>query len=153
MDSVFSDLLEAKRQCLLADRLLEQTYPILRDPHLLVSVLMHLSSSLTCVVLALGKKHAIDVSSYVLSSPHDLLTCVKEMMAPELEVVKKHIPLFEEISSLMQAYKESPVTFSRKDSYVICDDVYTLEILDVSRLKSLVRGLRIFCDEIMPRAL
>lgn len=147
MESFWEDLLEARRQHLLGDRLLEQTYPKLRDPHLLVSVLMHLYSCVTCAVLSMARRQRITLSPHDLLSVSDLEKSITEHLAPQMPLAQEYAPVLLEVLSLVAAYRKSPVTFSRKDAYVICDEAYTLELLSVRRLRLLVSRLGQFLHQ------
>lgn len=119
-------LQKAAYQLHLAEHLLEVTYPLVKDPKMLLSVLSNLEQShenLFESVLPLDLRNSDTSFVKKLKSFEDLLQSYSIISGGEIKTIKT-------VHDLVLQHKESAVVFSRKDSFVICEDDYKIKKID-----------------------
>lgn len=126
-DSIsINHLQKAVYQLHLAEHLLEVTYPLVKDPKMLLSVLSNLEQShenLLESVLSSDLKSADTSFLSKLKSFEDLLQPVVALKEGEIKTIKT-------VHDLVDQHKESAVVFSRKDSFIICEEDYKMKKID-----------------------
>ena len=65
-------------------------------------------------------------------------------MVDKLGIKRKHIDTMLELKDILIKHKKSPVEFSRKDKFVICDSEYRMKTINVSDIKGFVEDARDF---------
>lgn len=115
---------EAHRELGIVMELLEATYPLSKDPKVLVSALHHLKAvhqaNSEFVMYLENKENNIDLF---------LAHAQKKLTKDELDVIK-------EVDALCTQQQESDVEFRRKDHYVLCNEDYELSTLSKEQLNS-----------------
>ncbi len=143
----FQDLKEnARKKLSVADHLLLVTYPMLKDPKILLSVAQNIYKS-----LELGMNSSLE---------HEILFkkigLLPESFHPRLDVFKELAPrmgfsigmtsLLEKFRDIVDIHSKSAVEFPRKDKFIIGSDDYELETLDFEALKQDIKTCRSFLD-------
>lgn len=110
-----------------AEHIIKFTYPLVNDEKLLLSALERANEAVTNIL--------------------------KEVTCSKLEKLNEtrwaeFVPYVKEIRSLIKKHRESPVEFSRKGDYVICDDYYNYEKLSYERVNFLVGKIKEFKEGI-----
>ncbi len=108
------EALEAARKRLAAaDHILTQSYPLIKDPKLLIAVLTNLSRAV---------EGAVEVS--------------KERAR---RLPTEFLRLAGELQETMHEHEQSPVEFARKGAFVICDESYRIRTLNEEQLRRQLR--------------
>lgn len=140
---------QAKKRLHTADHILTQTYPLVKDPKLLLAVLQNLYTSLdealSCILE--HEKYYKRLPAYHSSFPQKLQV-FKTRLAERLGIKNDAIQVIERVYAKISQHKDSPVEFSRKDMFVICDKKYNMETLSVSDLKSSIQTSKSFMKKI-----
>lgn len=140
---------QAMKHLSVADHMLKVTYPMVRDPKLLLSVLEH---------IAKGMEDAIDVfltherkwkriPPYGNTRLAKLTTLRKHAKTYNIDI--KDITMLEECDRILSKHKESPMEFTRKESFVICSDDYHLDALTPEKMKGRLQQARAFVDQLL----
>lgn len=139
----------AARNIKIADHMLTQTYPLVSDPKILVSVIENIFLALTNSMASLlyFEKACKNIPPF-----HDNFESKYNMF--KMKLVDKHnisrdyIKFIEDMRDIVVAHKKSPMEFSRKGSFVICSDSYNLKALAPNEMRVFIAKAKSFNDEI-----
>jgi len=132
-----------------ADHILSITYPLVKEPKLLVAAMDNIYLSLLNAVNA-----SLNFERFNKRIPpfHDSFENKLEIFKKEF--VKKYnlnpayIKLITNINSLLENHKKSTMEFPRKDVFVICTNDYTIKTLSMEEMKSIVSETKNFLRDI-----
>lgn len=116
---------EAKKKIRLADHMITMTYPLVKDPKMLMSALENIFLALAN---AMGSilyyertfKHIPPFSDSFDSKFNMFRSKVME----KHKINNKYAMLLQDMKEIILANKKSPVSFTRHDRFVICSDDY-----------------------------
>lgn len=137
--------IKSKKHLQNADHMLSMTYPLIKDPKILLAVLNNMDvaiSSIIDTVLEYDKLYK-RISTY------------EDTFEAKFEIFKKKcvskygfnpdfIQTVKEIKETIKAHKESPVEFSKKDKFVICNEKYKFKILEADTLKKQITKTKLY---------
>ncbi len=127
---------EAVRKMRLADHMLTMTYPLLKDPKILLSVLQNIFSALSNAVSAVLYQEL-----YYKRIPHFNDSFESRFNALKAHVVKKYnidlktVRLIAELRELLNEHERASVEFSRKGKLFMARDDYIMRSLSPEDLK------------------
>jgi hypothetical protein len=144
----YSTLLsDANRQVQIADHLLTVTYPMVKDPKLLLSVIEHNRRAIEDCAQAMVNYH-VTTDKYELpeASKHgkpDVLVAFADLLKarkPKLAGAEDAIKLAHDFRLTLQQHKEAPTTFIRDEKLVIAGEGFSFlkEITPAELKRSLV---------------
>ena len=145
--------LEAKKKALknlyIADHILTMTYPLIQDPKLLLAVCENIFLGLTNSIASLLYFERL----YKRIPPfHDNFESKYNMFkmrcVERFNISKEYLKFILEIKEIIYENKKSPVTFSKKNKFVICSDNYKLKTLSLEELKQYLEKAKLFIHEI-----
>lgn len=146
---------EALRKLRSADHMLGTTYPLLKDPKLLLAVLENLHAALDLSVAALVHYERLWRRIPPFHDTFDMrLQIFSTQLARRLEVPPEYMQLVSTVRELYQSHKRAPVEFARHNQYVMCSDHYSVKTLSERDLKAHVAKAKSFqrvLDEVMSR--
>jgi hypothetical protein len=140
---------KAKKSLHVADHMLTMTYPLVSDPKLLVNVVDNLMQS-----LCLASYSVIYFERYNKNIPpfredHDSrMNMFKLKCSGKLKYGHELVKLINQLQELLVENKESPISFSRKDKFVICSEEYKIKTLSVEEIKTLIAKAKLYIEEI-----
>lgn len=108
---------EPSRSVALADQILTQTYPLVQDPKLLLSVCAQLDAA-GQTILAQARTRGVPLAI-------------------------EHTMNIATIHAIMQQHKDSPLEFRRKENLVICAADLRYTLLTQESVKKLLGGIRL----------
>lgn len=120
----------AEQQYRTAMHLLTVTYPLIKDPKLLLGIINNvfkvLENSLQAIIIHEAEQNKI--------APN--LGCFREMLHQlQTYFSKEQIQLMQEIQEIVDFQKKSPIEFRRKDCFVICGEDYDLKVVSLKKIK------------------
>ena len=122
-------LSDANRQVQVADHLLCVTYPVVRDPKLLLSVIEHirraLQDAMTAVVIKNVQAGAYELPKLAHNDPVAAFPDLVHVRGLRLEACAEGIALATECETILRHHKESPTTFVRNERLVIANEGFT----------------------------
>lgn len=132
-----------------ADHMLFMTYPLVKDPKLLLSIIENIFASLDYGVSALLQHERLfkRIPPYHDTFP-SRFDIFKNKMVPRYKLSPKHVSLVKDIRTLLSERKKSPVEFARKDKFVICSPNYSLKTIDVNLVKKYIFETKVFVNNI-----
>lgn len=145
MERVQESREKARRNVHLADHMLTQTYPLIKDPKLLLAVIENIFLALTNAMASVLYYERL----YKRIPPfHDnfeskfnmfkMKTSLKYNIGPE------YLGLMQEIKDIIIEHKKSPVEFKRNDKFVICSSGYNLKTISVEQMKRYIQQTKSF---------
>jgi len=133
----------------IADHMLNVTYPLIKDPKILIAVTENIFLSLS---YALGSllhyerlfKKIPDFKDN-FKSKFEIFknSCIKRYSLSE-----GYLKLLQDVKNIIMEHRKSPVEFKRNDSLVICNDHYRCRTLDECLLKKYLADSKLFLNEI-----
>lgn len=140
---------KAIRNIKIADHMLTQTYPHVRDPKLLLVVLENVFLSLTNSMAALlyYERHFKRIPPFQ-NTFDSKFNMFKFNVANKYEIKRDYISMISGIKNILVAHKKSPMEFSRKESFVICADNYDMKALSVEQMKGYISKTKSFLEEV-----
>lgn len=150
MDEQFIEYLEAsKKRLSIADHMLTQTFPLVKDPKLLLGVLNNLfltvEFGLTAVLF--HQRKFGNIPSFGESFESRLAT-FNQYLVEKYDFFDDVGGFLERVSTLVDAHKQSPVEFSRQNSFVICDDNYNIEKIEYAEMRELLSKAKKFFSSV-----
>ena len=128
----------AQTRLRIADHMLTQTYPLVRDTKLLLAVIENIFLGLTSTMAALlyYERTFKRVPPFV-DNFENKFHIFKEVCR-RYNFPKQHILLIKNVKDLIVAHKKSPVEFARKDCFVICSEKYDMQTITTGKIKEYI---------------
>lgn len=120
----------------LADHLLTMTYPLVKDPKLLVGVLQTLARAHEQMIDEVLHKESMQRKIIPTTAFATRFAQFKAILQKQDLFKQSHINTVQMIHDLHREHKRSPVEFSRGQKFVICDDDYSFRTLTPQQLKT-----------------
>jgi len=135
----------AGKKLQVADYMLTMTYPLVKDPKLLLSVVENLflaySHSISSLLHYERLFKRIPPFQEDFSSKLDMFA---DRCMGKYGIDSENIRIMRDLKEIIVAHKKSPVEFSRKDSFVICDGDYSFRTISPSIIKGYVEKAKLF---------
>lgn len=129
---------EEARRIQVADHMLTMTYPLVKDPKLLIAVLNNLVQSMDLSMQRTLRQEGI---------PHTddtRLTAYKRYIARKRGVPQETLRAYEEMTATLTEHDKSPVAFRRNEKFVICNEGYKLRTLTPETTKKFITLAKTF---------
>ncbi len=127
-----------------ADHMLTQTYPLVKDPKLLLAVLNNLSISLEHIMSAVLYYDRIYRRIPPFYDNFESKFNIFKLKSAPMNKLTEMVAFIHEINELVKKHKHSPVEFSRKDAFVICDESYKMKTITIEMLHEYVEKTKGF---------
>ena len=132
-----------------ADHILSTTYPLVKEPKLLVAVMDNIYLSLLNAVNAsLNFERANKRIKPFHDSFENKLDIFEKEILKKYNLNPEYIKLIKNINSLLENHKKSTMEFPRKDVFVICTNDYKIKTLSMQEMKSVVLETKNFLRDI-----
>lgn len=140
---------KAVQKIRVADHMLFMTYPLVKDPKLLLSIIENIFASLDYGVSSLlhHEKLFKRIPPFHDTFP-SRFEIFKDKMIPKYELSPKYVKLIKDVGSIISEHKKSPVEFARKDKFVICSPCYSLKTIDTNLVKKYIFETKVFVDNV-----
>ena len=139
---------EARLRLKNADHLITMTYPLVKDNKLLIAAVENLAEALK---LSLTSVLTYERNLKRIPPFHDelesKLNIFSQKLAPRYNIDKSYIKLIHELTGLVNAHRESPVEFVRKDIFVMASESYELRALTPQGVKEYVERAKRFIQD------
>ncbi|MBU0665747.1 MAG: hypothetical protein ABIC91_04990 [Nanoarchaeota archaeon] len=141
---------KAKKNIMIADHMLIMTYPLIKDPKLLLAVIENISSALnnamTSVLLYERLFKRVPVFQDTFDSKFNVF---RQRIVDRYQINKEYLKLIQEVREIISQHKKSPVEFARKDKFVICSENYRIKTLGVPEMKTYIAKTKMFIEDIV----
>jgi hypothetical protein len=132
-------------QCKSADHLLHKTFPLIKDPKVLVGVLDNLACSLELAmsaILAFEKKEGI-IEAYP-NNFNGKFSMFQRHTVPRRGIAPIHQETLIRLRALLDLHKKSTVEFQRGNKLVLCTSRYEMETLTKEDMSDYIKTTREF---------
>ncbi len=135
----------ARRKAGVADHILTQTYPLVKDPKLLVAALQNTYDAVDegIKALLLYERAAKRIPPFT-GDFDSRLVAFQRHVVPRYAIPAEFLRFVGELRETVQEHRQSPMEFSRKGQFVICDQGYRLRTLNAELLKRHVQRAKAF---------
>ena len=142
-------LKKARKNLHVADYMLTQTYPLVKDTKLLLAVMenLFLAMSNTMDSLLFYEREMKSIPPFH-NSFESRFNTFKLKLVGKYGIDKEYLNLIHDIKSLISSHKSSPVEFIRQDKFVICSEEYDLKSISVEQMRSFIQRSRSFIETV-----
>lgn len=127
-----------------ADHMLTQTYPLVKDPKLLLAVLNNIYIALEHTMSAVLYYDRVYKRIPPFYDNFESKFNIFKIKSAPLNKLTLQVQFIQEIRELVKKHKQSPVEFSRRDAFVICDSDYKMRTITIPTLKDYVERTKDF---------
>ena len=132
-----------------ADHLTYVTFPLIRETKLILTILDNINLSLTNAMNA-----ALEYEKYykrIMSIPDhfDLKYALfEDKLINKYSILRKEAQLIHQIHHILESHKQSPIEFSRRDKFVICNHNYQMKTITIPEVKEFLSQTRTIITKI-----
>jgi len=138
----------AQKKLKLADHMLVITYPLVKDPKLLLAITNNILSSIDCSIASLIHfERLFKRIPPFPDTPDGRLDIFKTKLIPKFNISRDYITLISSLREIVQEHQSSSVEFARKDKFVICSSNYRLRTLSMEDLKKYIARTKVLVNE------
>jgi len=139
----------ARKKLQVADHMLTMTYPLIKDPKLLLAVMENIFLALTNSIGALLYYERI----YKRVPPFQdtfvsKFNVFNQKCAKRYQINPEYLLMMRDIKDIILQHKKSPVEFTRNDSFIICSDNYQMKTISLEKIKNYILKSRLFIQQI-----
>ncbi|NOZ81149.1 MAG: hypothetical protein GXP63_05755 [DPANN group archaeon] len=139
---------QARKSLMIADHVLTQTYPLVKDPKILTVVVDNLHRATEHAVSAiLGFDRLHKKIPPFHDSFADKTRVFRSRNRRRYDFKEEYLDLITTLQDLVQERIRAPVEFSRRESYVIADEEYKLSKLTAEKLKRKLELAKLFIED------
>ena len=139
----------ANRKLKLADHILTMTYPLVKDPRLLLSSLENLflaySYSMSSLLYYEQLFKRIPPFPDNFSDKFDIF---KEKCSVRYNIDNEYMKIIRDIKDIIVSHKKSPMEFSRNDSLIICNENYNMKTISSNLIHGYIQKAKLFIKNI-----
>ena len=123
----------------IAEHLISTTYPLVREPKLLISVIENIFQSLDLAITSVLEHEKIfqNIPSYN-STFEGKLEIFKRKIKSKYSINEETIKFITEMHNILNEHKKSSVEFTKKEKFVISDNDYNIKTLTADEVKKLM---------------
>jgi hypothetical protein len=139
----------AKKKLQIADHMLTMTYPFVQDPRLLLTVLENIFQAMHYGLAAVVN----------FERTYKRVPAFQDTFVSQLHIFEQHcqqtygfqkedLDVLQEVRSLIEGHKKSPIEFSRKDKFVICTPDYDMKSITLDNIKDYITHTKSFLHKV-----
>ena len=142
----FQELREiSQKKIMLADHILTQTFPLLKDPKLLISALENIFLAYTNSISSLlYYERLFKRIPNFQDNFESKFRIFRNACAEKYNIKQEDINIIKEIKEIIVQHRKSPIEFSRHDQFVICSDDYNMKTMSFNKLKKILTDANLF---------
>jgi hypothetical protein len=149
MESFQSLKNNAEQKLKVADHLLGTTYPLVKEPKLLISVVENMFQAMELIMTAVleYEKNFKLIGNY--GNTFEIkFEIFRRKIVTKYNIKQEILEFITDLKSTLDEHKKSSVEFKKKEKYIISDVDYNLRTLTADDLKKKLHKLRIYIDEL-----
>lgn len=139
----------ARKKIQIADHMLTMTYPMVKDPKLLLAVMenvfLALANSIGSLLYYERNYKRVPPFQDTFVSKFNIF---KEKCVKRYNIDEEMTLMMQEIKDIILQHKKSPVEFTRSDSFVICSDDYKMKTISLEKMKNYILKSKSFIQNI-----
>ncbi|MBU0471149.1 MAG: hypothetical protein KKF65_00865 [Nanoarchaeota archaeon] len=138
-------ILNAKKTIRIADHMLIMTFPMIKDPKILLAVLQNINSALANAMFSVVYYERLFKRIPQFQEDFDSkFNVFKGKIVEKYNINKAYLNLIQEIREILLEHKKSPIEFSRGDRFVICSSNYRMKTISVDDIKKHIAKTKLF---------
>lgn len=137
MDELNAIIEKAEQKIKIADHLLTITYPVVKEPKLLILVIENIFESLSLTIDWTLKIKKIYEKKYETNFD-EKFSVFKKNIVLKYYLNKEIIPFIEKIKKIIEEHKKTAVLFTRKEKLIITDENYNLTKITPDECKKII---------------
>jgi len=138
----------AKKKIMIADHMLTITFPLVKDPKLLLAILENVFLAQTNAMSSVLEYERLFKRVPPFHDTFDSkLNMFQYKIMPRFKIDPVYLKAMKDIRSVIVGHKQSPVEFARKDKFVICSNDYQMKTLNISDVKKYIVLTKKFVKE------
>jgi hypothetical protein len=139
---------QARKSIKVADHMLIMTFPMVKDPKILLSVTENIFAALTNSMSSLVYYERLFKRVPVFQEDFDSkFNIFKAHLVGRYNISREYLNIIQEIREILAEHRKSPVEFSRGDRFVICSSNYRLKTIGVLELKRYIAQTKMFMSD------
>ncbi|MCC7574632.1 hypothetical protein KO361_03505 [Candidatus Woesearchaeota archaeon] len=139
---------QAKRNIQVADHMITMSYPMFKDPKILVSAVKTLLKAGDNAITSMLEYERLFKRIPIYHDSIDVkINLFKQKIMPLYKLSNTHLKLLNSLTDLSKAHKESSVEFPRKDKFIMCSETYEMRTLTIADLKSLIKETKLLVED------
>jgi len=138
---------KARRNIMLADHMLTQTYPLIKDPKLLLAVIENIFLALTnSMATVLYYERLFKRIPPFHDNFESKFNLFKMKTAIRYNISQEYLYLMQEVKDIIIEHRKSPVEFTRENKFVICSSTYNMKTISVDQMKKYIQKTKSFLE-------
>jgi len=140
---------KSRQKIFTADHMLTVTYPLVKDPKLLIAVLENIHEGIELGITAVLEHERVFKRIPPYSNTFQgKMEMFRQKLAKRFNVDHKYLRTAHEIQSFLREHKQSPVEIIRNNKFMIGDDKYNFKSLDKEKIKNFLGRSKIFVKQL-----
>jgi hypothetical protein len=139
----------ASKKLQLADHILTMTYPVVKDPKILLSVIENLFLAFS---YGIGSVLHYELTFKRIPPFPDNFAGKFEMFRDKCSrrygLDDEYLKIIREIKEIIVTHKKSQIEFSRNESFVICNGDYRMKTISANMMKTYVEKAKLFIKNV-----
>ncbi|MBI2134802.1 hypothetical protein HYU09_02345 [Candidatus Woesearchaeota archaeon] len=135
----------AMKKLQLADHIITMTYPLVKDSRLLLSSIENLFLAMS---YSMGSVLHYELTfKRIPPFPDNFASkfgLFRDKCAKKYNIPDEQLKIMKELREIIIAHKKSPVEFSRKEKFVICEDNYRMRAISPNEVKTYIEKAKLF---------
>jgi hypothetical protein len=133
----------------LAEHILTQTYPLLKDPKLLMSVIENIflsyANSIGSLLYYEKRFNKINNFDDNFNSKYEIF---KKNYIKVLNLKQEDINTINEIKDIIIKHKQSACEFTKEDKFIICSDKFNIKTINLNKIKEILLNAKKIIEKI-----
>ena len=138
----------SNKKILLADHILTQTYPLLKDPKLLLAAMENVFLSYTNAIGSLLYYERLFKRIPNFHDDFESKFRIFRDVYEKYDIRREDINTIKKIKDIIVQHRKSPMEFTKEDRFVICSDDYQMQTIDVEEIKNMVKNAKDFIRKV-----
>ena len=140
----------ATKKLQIADHMTVITFPVVKDPKLLMGVAENIleafKQGMLCVLL--HKREYQQISPFDTKNVNTIIDVFQRHITRRQNNFQGYAATMREVKELTEWHKKAPVEFARKNTFVMCSQRYETKELSEKKVKEWIQSLKHFLTEV-----
>lgn len=148
MESVLKLVERANKSFQTADHLAYVTYPLLKDPKLMMTVVENLYNAMVCGMDAFLQYERLYKRIFNLPDDFSSKMDIFKKVAQRYNINREHIVVIDDLKNVIEYRRKAPVEFVRRERIIMCSDTYKIRSLNMDKVKEYIKRSKPFFEKL-----
>lgn len=148
MESVLKLVERANKSFQTADHLAYVTYPLLKDPKLMMTVVENLYNAMVCGMDAFLQYERLYKRIFNLPDDFSSKMDIFKKVAQRYNINREHIVVIDDLKNVIDYRRKAPVEFVRRERIIMCSDTYKIRSLNMDKVKEYITRSKPFFEKL-----